>query len=372
MSDQPAPPPGHEGRPPQPPPPGSPLAPQSAPAPPPTTAAGPGASGPGNVPPPIALGRPLHKPGTVPLRPLTLGDLFDGAFTTIRRNPRATIGMGAVVTTCFMVLPALGTVLLAASGGVVGLGTAGTDGARSTLADAGIVVASALGGLFSFLASIVVAGLIVPVVTRATLGERLTAGDAWRQARGCLLRLVVLAFLELVLLAFLLAVPTALAVLVGVAVSGTVLAVVLGILVGLASALGCLAVHVRWFQLAAPSLVVEKRSVGSALGRSGRLVKGQFWRILGIFVLVAIATGFVSQVIAFPFSILGAGLGVAFPGSSGTVALLLSSNLATVVAGAVVGPFSGAVAVLQYLDQRFRKEGFDIELINHVQARRSR
>ncbi len=46
----------------------------------------------------IPWGRPLHKPGTVPLRPLTLGDFFDGAFTTIRRNPRATIGVAALVT----------------------------------------------------------------------------------------------------------------------------------------------------------------------------------------------------------------------------------------------------------------------------------
>ena len=45
--------------------------------------------------PGIPWGRPLHKPGTVPLRPLTLTDFFDGAFTTIRRNPRATIGVAA-------------------------------------------------------------------------------------------------------------------------------------------------------------------------------------------------------------------------------------------------------------------------------------
>ena len=39
----------------------------------------------------------------VPLRPLTLTDFFDGAFTTIRRNPRATIGVAALVTAGFMV-----------------------------------------------------------------------------------------------------------------------------------------------------------------------------------------------------------------------------------------------------------------------------
>ena len=32
------------------------------------------------------------------------------------------------------------------------------------------------------------------------------------------------------------------------------------------------------------------------------------------------------------------------------------------LSGAIIGPFAGAIAVLQYFDQRFRKEGFDIEL----------
>ena len=34
--------------------------------------------------------RSAHKPGAIPLRPLVLGDIFDGAFRIIRYNPRAT------------------------------------------------------------------------------------------------------------------------------------------------------------------------------------------------------------------------------------------------------------------------------------------
>ena len=40
------------------------------------------------VPPARRTGAPpVHKPGVVALRPLALGDFFDGAFKTIRRNP---------------------------------------------------------------------------------------------------------------------------------------------------------------------------------------------------------------------------------------------------------------------------------------------
>jgi hypothetical protein len=308
----------------------------------------------------------------VPLRPLTLTDIFDGAFTTIRRNPKATIGVAALVTTGFMLLPVLITVALGLTGQ---LGGFDRTGSTSPFGSAAVTVANLIAGLFGFLASIVVTGLIVPVVTRATIGQKLTAGAAWQQARGRLVRLLLLALLEGAVAVVVLGVPITLAVVFGFAVGrdsggGLALAILLGILVVIAAVCAMLAVHIRWFQLAAPVVVVEKRGVFAALGRSGRLVKGQFWRILGIYLLTVLATGILNQIVGVPFAILGGGLALVFPGSGGTVGLLLSSNLASVISGAIVGPFTGAVSVLQYLDQRFRKEGFDIELINHVQSRR--
>ena len=59
--------------------------------------------------PPVHHARPVYKPGTIPLRPLTLSDMFSGATETIRRNPRATIGIAAVVLTLFLALPMAGT-----------------------------------------------------------------------------------------------------------------------------------------------------------------------------------------------------------------------------------------------------------------------
>src|SRR6478672_6895073 len=92
----------------QPPPPGW-VSPTPQPPPPP----------PPPLPPPrygYGYGPQVHKPGVVPLRPLGLGDFFDGAFKTIRRNPRAMVGLAALVTTAFMVVPVLVTLLLAAAG----------------------------------------------------------------------------------------------------------------------------------------------------------------------------------------------------------------------------------------------------------------
>ena len=52
------------------------------------------------------------------------------------------------------------------------------------------------------------------------------------------------------------------------------------------------------------------------------------------------------------------------PGGWALVGMLLVSYVSTVLTGALVGPFNAAVLALQYYDQRFRKEGLDIQLLN--------
>ncbi|HYZ54359.1 MAG TPA: hypothetical protein VE733_12795, partial [Streptosporangiaceae bacterium] len=44
---------------------------------------------------------PAPKPGVIPLRPIGLSEILDGAFTAIRRNPRATLGVGAIIMTIY-------------------------------------------------------------------------------------------------------------------------------------------------------------------------------------------------------------------------------------------------------------------------------
>ncbi len=44
---------------------------------------------------------PAPAPGGVPLRPLAVGDILSGAFTLIRHNPAATLGLAAIVQTVY-------------------------------------------------------------------------------------------------------------------------------------------------------------------------------------------------------------------------------------------------------------------------------
>src|SRR6185437_13413729 len=60
-----------------------------------------GQSGYGPSLPPVGGGwaAPAPMPGGVPLRPLGVGEILSGAFTLIRRNPMATLGLAAIIET---------------------------------------------------------------------------------------------------------------------------------------------------------------------------------------------------------------------------------------------------------------------------------
>ena len=80
-------------------------------APPPGHRRQPPAGGPAlhhGPPAPGMLGA-AHKPGAIPLRPLDLGDMYDGAFRIIRFNPKATVGSAVLVAAVAMAIPVLVT-----------------------------------------------------------------------------------------------------------------------------------------------------------------------------------------------------------------------------------------------------------------------
>jgi hypothetical protein len=324
--------------------------------------------------PPLAYGPPVHKPGVVALRPLSLGDFYDGAFKTIRRNPQAMIGLAALVTSLFMVVPVLLTLVLAATGelsldlsGDLAGDSAGADGIGSTFGGGLAGLLSNLGSFFGLFATVVLNGMLVHVVAEAVLGRRTSIGAAWAATRGRLLRLVGLALLSLAITLALVGVPVIVGVLVGFGVSVTA-----GFLVGVPLLLLGLAalvyVQVRFVQLAAPALVLERTGVLASMRRAHRLSRGQFWRLLGILLLTSLLVGVVSQVIAVPLALVGLAGPLLVPGVGGALMLVFASYLSQVVVGSITTPFTSAVVALQYVDQRIRKEGLDVTLIAASQS----
>ena len=315
-----------------------------------------------------AQGEQQTRP-TVPLRPLGLGDMFDGAFRTIRQNVGATIGIAFLVNLVFLAIPVLGLAILASLGELGSLLPdleAGQDDPLAT----GPLVSSLLSAVSTFLAGIVVTGLVVQVVARAAIGEKLTAREAWRRTRPQLLRLVALAIATAVLPFAILALVVV-AVIAAAAAGGTVAAVLTGIGLGVGAIVLVVWLWTRFLLLAPCVLVLERAGILASAKRARTLSIGSFWRLLGIYLLIYIAASLAAQLVAIPFALGGVGsLFLIGDETLSELIFLMINNLAGVVSGSLSTPFVGAVVALQYIDVRIRREGLDVRLRQQA-ARRS-
>ncbi|ANS80506.1 membrane protein [Serinicoccus hydrothermalis] len=305
--------------------------------------------------PPEQLAR-MHQPGVVPLRPLTLGDIFGGALQTMRRNPEATIGMGFIVLAVLLVPSLLLTLLLGNL--LTGLSDLDLQGVTLTL-----------GGLLSALSSIALTGMIVHVVGEAVLGDRASLAGTWRAVRSRLLALVGTVLLIGLLTVVALVALVLLLVLVVTVLGDGGLSILLVVLLTLAALVGFVWAACR-LSLAPAPVVLERVGPWRGITRAWTLTKGaQSWRIVGITILAGIVTTILAAVIQVPVT---AGLASAL-GPAGldplSPAVVLTDHALQLVVGALTIPFTAGVTALLYLDQRIRREGLDVSLVRSAQAR---
>ncbi len=196
----------------------------------------------------------------------------------------------------------------------------------------------------------------------------MTLGQAWTSVRPLLLRLLGLAVVVLLVVwgTFLLAVTASVAL--GAVAGGP--GIGFGVLVSLAAAV--LAVHLYVRLALAPSvMVLERSSIAQSMRRSAALVKGDWWRVFGILLLVLVITSFISQVLQTPFA--AQSLMSGFSGeavSYGTTDVILQS-IGSALALTLVMPFAAAVRALLYVDRRMRAEGLDVSLAAAASSRRA-
>ena len=276
---------------------------------------------------------PDVKPGIVALRPLALGEILDGAISLIRRHPRVTLGLSAIVATVQALLSLPLTVgVLRNSSPTADLGGDPENPLASFSAmftPSGIALA-----ILAAVLGLVLTGLLTIVTAEAVLGRSITLPEVLRRARPLLWRLV-----------------------------GA------GVLAGLLPYLGLVALLVGgvflWaaLSLTMPALVLERLTVRRALARSWRLVLPDFWRVLGIGLLAWLIANVVSGVLTLPATLAATFL-LGDPGSSGTATAVLVtvSALAGIVSTTFTAPFSAGVLALLYLDRRMRAEGLDVTL----------
>jgi hypothetical protein len=293
-------------------------------------------------------------PGIIPLRPLSLSDIFNGAAVYIRANPKATLGLTAVIVVITQII-----MLIAAAGPLAAanrLRTAPPD--ELTGGDvAAWTLSAALTGLVGWLAGILLTGMLTVVVGRAVFGSTIGAGETWAKIRGrlpALIGLVVLESAGLILLAGLVGLIVG-----AIAVAGNAAA---AIVIGLPLVLVSIATVVYLYTVLsfAPVLIVlEQLPVIDAITRSFALVRNSFWRVLGIRVLTWVVVVLIAGAVAAPFNFLGHLVG----GPSGPE--LIGATVGAVgsaIGRIITAPFSAGVVVLLYTDRRIRAEAFDLVL----------
>nr|WP_042194518.1 hypothetical protein [Kibdelosporangium sp. MJ126-NF4]CEL21378.1 FIG00761799: membrane protein [Kibdelosporangium sp. MJ126-NF4]CTQ96055.1 FIG00761799: membrane protein [Kibdelosporangium sp. MJ126-NF4] len=288
--------------------------------------------------PPPQWGQPFAaKPGVIPLRPLGLGEILDGAITAIRTYPKQMLGVSAIASTVSNLL-GIGLILFIVKGTTLMRSDLplyateeqrlGEDLERALILTIPTVVVTVV-------IATILNGVLTVVMGKAVLGQPITVGEAWKHVRPRFLPLLGLSVLYTLIVA-----------------AGAIALVIPGIWLYVL------------FSLASTALILEGAKVGTSLTRSRLLVNGAWWRTFGILILATIIASLIGQIVQIPFTLATGGLydATGFGLSPNFTGALLLGALAGIIAETITMPFVAGVTTLIYVDRRMRREGMDIEL----------
>ncbi len=293
-------------------------------------------------PPPSSSSRPLYE-----LRPLSLGEILDRTFALYRRRFWLYAGLSSIAAA----VPTLSTLAQFA----FALPTARArpeEAARRLAIMFGIIL---IASFFALVAYSFTQSATVAAVSAAYIGEETSIGAALRIARRHWFRYILITLwlgwsgVWLPVLIYSLAIGS-------LVVPGVRLLFPLLLLLVLASFVYGVIAYIR-NSLGVVASTVEDLKVRKAMRRSKVLVAGHKWRVFAILLLTAAL-----QIAASVFQgIVGFFVGV----SHGAVKLLLEAIalLVTFATTAMVVPVAAIALCLFYIDERVRKEGFDLEIL---------
>ena len=311
--------------------------------------------GPPGYGPPVAQ---ALKPGVIPLRPLSLSDIFNGAVAYIRANPKATLGLTTIVVVAAQILALILSVgPLAVTGELAP--TLSGDEEVSTGVLLGSTASSLAGAVATGLSAILLSGMLTVVVGRAVFGTSITISEAWQRLRPRLWALIGFTVLEVIGAVVLIGVVVL--IIVGVAVVNGVAAAVIGVPLALAGIAAL--VYLGTMLSFTPSIIVlERFEILPAVARSFKLVRNDFWRVFGIRLLGVIVAQLIAGAVSVPFSFGGQLLLVSASSTLIALVALVLLSIGSAVSQIITSPFSAGVVVLLYTDRRIRAEAFDLVL----------
>jgi hypothetical protein len=291
----------------------------------------------------------------VDLRPLTLAELLDRAFSTYRQHLWLFVGIMAVPAVWSMV----SAVTMELFRGSFMKAGGKPDEAFGQLAV--LLIGSFVFGIVYLLAYAFALGATTVAVSQLYLGRTTSVGAAYAAVRQHGGRLVLLLFwCWLRLFATMMGVVIVGAVIGGILgfVSPILSALVMGISVFGGAAL-CVFMIVRW-GVAVPAAVLEDLSARGSLARSVDLTGDNRGRTFLVILCALVITYATVLLLQMPFVV-----GAAFAGPGTAISILL--GVAGAVLGGIGSMFSGPIMIIglamMYYDLRIRKEAFDLQLM---------
>ena len=313
------------------------------------------------------------KPGIIPLRPLTLTDLFSGSFSALRKNPSVLFGFTIIVMTVVALLSLAGTMLpLFSFTSLMSNDLDPQASSKALLDSAYMSVVSTIVGYIallagSFLAGTVLDGVLSVAVSQLVIGKKITFKQSWALVKPRLWSMLGASFLSM------LAVGSPLLVLVILFFmslyswpGSDAFFSLFGLLLALALPVVLVSYVISIRFLYAPiCAVLEEKGPIKAVKRSWALTSGSFWVTLGRVILINVVIGFIAGMIVqiigiiaviVMFTILGD------PSSPSnvwsTIILYGVISALQMLAYSLVVPILAAYQTLMYVDEKIRKENF--------------
>ena len=299
---------------------------------PPTTPPGwappPGSSGGYGMPMPYGAPRAKAgdaRTGPLPLHPMSVGDVLDGAFKLLKANVRTLLLVVATVVVPLQLISAF-LVRDQVSPGILNIlqdPTLAEEQSTFGLGDFGGTIFTVLLG---FITAPLIAGAVSRVCAASYLGQQVSPGDA---LRATVRRLPALLGASL---------------LVGLVTgAGFVFCIIPGI------------AFTVLYTVVTPAMMIEEIGPIEGMRRSWRLMKPRFWGVLGIIILAWLITAFLGNLIGGAPTAIGTLLGGSFA--------WLWIAVGGVLASLVTAPITAIVDTLLYFDGRIRNEGFDLQVM---------
>ena len=314
------------------------------------------------------------KPGIIPLRPLTLTDLFSGSFSALRKNPSVLFGFTIIVMTVVALLSLAGTMLpLFSFTSLMSNDLDPQASSKALLDSAYLSVVSTIVGYIallagSFLAGTVLDGVLSVAISQLVIGKKITFKQSWALVKPRLWSMLGASLLSM------LAVGSPLLVLVILFFmslyswpGSDAFFSLFGLLLALALPVVLVSYVISIRFLYAPiCAVLEEKGPIEAVKRSWALTSGSFWVTLGRVILINVVVGFIAGMIVqiigiiaaiFMFTILEASSSDPSTVWS-TIILYGVISALQMLAYSLVVPILAAYQTLMYVDEKIRKENF--------------